>query len=422
MFSFCKPVSSKKRFLPFREINDEFSFSLFDKAEQIPTHDWEAISKNKTTFLEKEYLKIVERGEHTKLMCRYVVVYHRKKPCGIIYYQIVDFKAEVFGELMNQQVESLKSTRMNLFERYVDSNKKEVLLRLFTCGNNLISGEYGFLFDKKIELAEAHELLLKITDLVSKEEKLRGTISAILLKDFYKPLEPEKLFTCEKYSRFFVEPNMIVSIPETVNSLAEYIELFSKKYRNRAKSIFKNREGIKQQMLSAEEIKHYEADMYKLYESIFDKAKFKLIKLPHDYFSAVKAIYGDKFTVNGFFYENKLIAFGSSFVMEDGFLEAHYIGFDYTLNTQFDLYQNLLYCAINEAIKHKCTWVNLGRTAAEIKTTVGAKPEDLVCYIKPQNTISKLIQKPFISFLQPAEWIPRNPFKDESEVQSKLTA
>lgn len=420
MFSFCKPVSSKKRFLPFREINDEFSFSLFDKAELIPTQDWEAISRNKTTFLEKEYLKIVERGEYTKLMCRYVLVYHHKKPCGIIYYQIVDFKAEVFGELMNQQVESLKSTRMNLFERYVDSNKKEVLLRLFTCGNNLISGEYGFLFDKKIEAAEAHELLLKITDLVSKEEKLRGTISAILLKDFYKPLEPEKLFTCEKYSRFFVEPNMIVSIPETVNSLTEYIELFSKKYRNRAKSIFKNREGIKQQVLSAEEIKHYEADMYRLYEGIFDNAKFKLIKLPHDYFSAVKTIYGDKFTVNGFFYENTLIAFGSSFVMEDGSLEAHYIGFDYSLNNQFDLYQNLLYCAINEAIKHKCKMVNLGRTAAEIKTTVGAKPEDLVCYIKPQNTISKLIQKPFISFLQPAEWIPRNPFKDESEIKSKL--
>lgn len=420
MFSFCKPVSSKKRFLPFREINDEFSFSLFDKAGLVPTHDWEAISKNKTTFLEKEYLKIVERGEHTKLMCRYVVVYHHKKPCGIIYYQIVDFKAEVFGELMNQQVESLKSTRMNLFERYVDSNKKEVLLRLFTCGNNLISGEYGFLFDDTLPKEEAHELLLKITDLVSKEEKLRGTISAILLKDFYKPLEPEKLFTCEKYSRFFVEPNMIVSIPEKVNSLTDYIELFSKKYRNRAKSIFKNREGIKQHVLSAEEIRHYETDMYKLYEGIFDNAKFKLIKLPKDYFSAVKAIYGDKFTVNGFFYEDTLIAFGSSFVMEDGSLEAHYIGFDYSLNNQFDLYQNLLYCAINEAIKHKCKTVNLGRTAAEIKTTVGAKSEDLVCYIKPQNTISKLIQKPFISFLQPAEWIPRNPFKEEAEIKSKL--
>lgn len=418
MFSFCKPVSSKKRFLPFREINDDFSFTLYENAESIPTQEWEHITNKKTTFLEKEYLKIVERGEHTKLMCRYVIVYHNKRPCGIIYYQIVDFKAGVFGELMDQQVQSIKSTRMNLFEKYVDSNKDEVLLRLFTCGNNLVSGEFGFLFDKKINSSTAHELLLKITDLVSKEEKLRGTISAILLKDFYEPLEPAELFVEDKFSQFFVEPNLIVSIPENINTVNEYIELFSKKYRNRAKSIFKNGISIDKRVLSLNEIRHYEKVMYSLYEKIFMNAKFKLIKLPYDYFSSVKSVFGNKFTVNGFFYENNLVAFGSSFVMEDGSLEAHYIGFDYNLNNQFDLYQNLLYCAINEAIKHKCKRVNLGRTAAEIKTTVGAKPEDLVCYIKPQNTISKLIQKPFISFLQPSEWTPRNPFKEiEQSIQ-----
>ena len=106
--------------------------------------------------------------------------------------------------------------------------------------------------------------------------------------------------------------------------------------------------------------------------------------------------------------------------MPDGSLEAHYIGFDYEMNNRFNLYQNILYSMINEAIIHKQTVVNLGRTAAEIKTTVGAKAENLICYIKPQNTISKLIQKPFISFLQPAEWIPRNPFKEENLVIEKL--
>jgi hypothetical protein len=415
MFSFCKPVSSKKRFLPFREINEDFSFSLFEKAEAVPTEDWEAITHKKTTFLEKEYLKIVEQGEHTRLMCRYVIVYQHKKPCGIIYFQVVDFKAEVFGDLLSQQVESLKSKRMNLFERYIDSNKNEVLLRLFTCGNNLVSGEYGFLFAHKIKEEIAHELLLKITDLVSKEEKLSGTISAILLKDFEKPLEPQALLNSEKYSRFFVEPNLIVNIPGGVRSLNEYIELFSKKYRNRARSIFKNAAGIQIKELNTEEIKRHEKEMYALYEEIFAKAKFKLIKLPGSYFSSVKSIYEKRFTVNGFFLEDKLIAFGSSFVMEDGSLEAHYIGFDYSLNNRFDLYQNILYLMINEGIRHNLTKINLGRTAAEIKTTVGAKAENLICYIKPQNTISKLIQKPFISFLQPAEWIPRNPFKEVEE-------
>lgn len=382
----------------------------------IPTSDWEEITFKKTTFLEKDFLKIVEKGEHTRLMCRYVIVYKHQKPCGIIYFQVVDFKAEVFGDLLSQQVESIKSKRMNLFERYIDSNKNEVLLRLFTCGNNLVSGEYGFLFAKSISENESSELLLKITDLISKEEKLRGTISAILLKDFDEALQPQSLFSDDKYSQFFVEPNLIVTLPKKISSVTEYIELFSKKYRNRAKSIFKNAAGLEIRELSTEEINKYEKEMYSLYEEIFLKAKFKLIKLPEEYFSSVKRIYPTRFTVNGFFNENKLIAFGSSFIMEDGSLEAHYIGFDYSLNNQFDLYQNILYSMIGEGIKHKRTKINLGRTAAEIKTTVGAKPENLICYIKPQNTISRIIQKPFISFLQPGEWIPRNPFKEAEEL------
>ena len=287
-------------------------------------------------------------------------------------------------------------------------------MRLFTCGNNLVSGEYGYLFDEKVNDEQAHTLLLNLIDVVSKEEKLARTISAILLKDFHTPLEPKALFKQEKYSEFFVEPNLIVDIPQGVETIEDYIRLFSKKYRNRARSIFKNLAGVEIKHLSLREIQLHEKQLYKLYEGIFEKAKFKLIKLPKNYFSSVKSIYETNFNVKAFFYEDKIIAFASCFKMPDGSLEAHYIGLDYEYNGQFNLYQNVLYGMIDEAIKNKLSKVNLGRTAAEIKTTVGAKPVDLICYIKPQNTISKLIQKPFISYLQPAEWIPRNPFKEES--------
>lgn len=417
MFFFCKPVSSKKRFQAFRKLNEEFSFTLFENASQIIVQEWESITQKKTVFLETDFLKIIESGEHSKLTCRYVIVYHKGKACGIIYFQIIDFKAGTFGELLSNQEESGKSKRLNLFERYVDSNKEEVLLRLFTCGNNLVSGEYGFLFDKKIKEKRAHELVLEITDLVSKEEKLRGTIAAVLLKDFSAPLQPKHLFKEEGYSEFLVEPNMFVGIPSQVHSLNAYIELFSKKYRNRAKSIFKSFAGVEEKRLTLAEVKQREQELYALYENIFDKAKFKLIKLPKNYFSSVKEKYEDIFTVKGFFLNDKLVAFASSFLMSDGSLEAHYIGCNYGLNNQYNLYQNILYAMINEAILNKRTRVNLGRTAAEIKTTVGAKAEDLICYIKPQNAISKLIQKPFIAFLQPAEWTPRNPFKETEEAE-----
>ncbi len=412
MFTFCKPVSSKKRFLPHRQLNEDFTFSIYSSAKLIPENDWNIINKQNQIFLNKDYLEIIENCENANLKLRYVLVYCKGNPIGVIYFQIVDFKADVFGNLLAQQVQTLKSKRLNLFEKYIDINKDEIILRLFTCGNNLVSGEYGFLFDEKIEKEKANALLLTITEIVAKEDKLKSTISAILLKDFYSELTPKKIFEDAKYSDFYVEPNLIIHLPENVKTVEDYVGLFSKKYRNRAKSIFKKFNGIEIKYLNLEEIKTNEAKLYKLYEDVFERAKFKLVKLPKDYFSRVKTIFKNEFTIKVFYYENEIIGFASSFLMPDNSLEAHYIGFDYELNNRFDLYQNILYAMIDEALKNKYLKINLGRTAAEIKTTVGAKPENLICYIKPQNTISKLIQKPFITFLQPLKWVPRNPFKD----------
>ena len=179
-----------------------------------------------------------------------------------------------------------------------------------------------------------------------------------------------------------------------------------------------NLAGLEIRYLELDEIRAREKEIYSLYEQIFEKAKFRLIKLSSDYFSSVKELFQDLFTVKAYFKEGVMVAFASSFVMKDE-LEAHYIGFKYDENSAHDLYQNILYSMIEEGLKNNCPRVNLGRTASEIKTTVGAKPHNLLCYIRSQNTISRLIQRPFISFLQPAKLTPRNPFKEESAAVKK---
>ncbi len=413
MPSFCKPVSSKKRFIPFREINPDFSFTLFDRASRVIKFEWQSITHKQSVFLEIDFLQLLESVESSNLISRYVIIYKNAVPCGIIYFQIIDFKAEVFGSILADKVEDIKSTRMNLFEKYLDSNKDETILRLFTCGNNLVSGEHGFLFLPEIAKESQSELVLQIIDVIGKEEKLGGAISAILIKDFEQPLEPADLFEKERFTQFLVEPNLVVDIPENSNSIDEYILLFSKKYRNRAKTILKKGAILTQKFLEEDELKKYENEIYQLYENIYERAKFKLIKLPKHYFLETKKIFLTEFLVKGFFLEDKLVAFSSSFFISNNVLEAHYIGLNYDLNLQYELYQNVLYSLIDIAITTKKQQVNLGRTAAEIKTTVGAKAQDLICYIKPQNTISKIIQKPFINFLKPSKWVARNPFKEE---------
>ena len=69
--------------------------------------------------------------------------------------------------------------------------------------------------------------------------------------------------------------------------------------------------------------------------------------------------------------------------------------------------------------KNKTGKLILGRTASEIKSTIGAEAVELKCYIRHHNPLSNRIIKPFVEYLKPAAWIPRNPFK-ENDLQPAM--
>jgi len=410
---FCRTYMEQRRKRKQRKLDGQHTFTFYDSILAVNPFEWQTLCDKKNFFLGREYLTLLERLHEGSIGMRYVIVYKKKQPVFAVYFQVIDFTAHVFGDLVAAQISELQSKRLKLFDKYISKYKDEVIMRLVTCGNNFVSGEHGFVYDD-IKKDEAFYLLHKVTEVISREEKLRGTISATLIKDFYKRSLPKtKVLEEEKFIEFTVEPNMLVNIPAGIKSVNEYIGTFSKKYRNRAKSIFKSGAAIEKRDLTTEEVKKLSKQIYKLYDLVFSNAKFKLVKLSEEYFYQMKITFPDTFFITGYFLEGKLVAFDSGYYLEGDELEAHYIGFDYAINKEYDLYQNILYNFIEAAIRSGKKHVNLGRTAAEIKSTVGARAHDLVCYIKPQNTVSKVILKPFISFLQPSEWVSRNPFKEE---------
>ena len=420
MIPFCEKHKDRIRKQLKRKLTNTYTFSFFEKTDDIPASDWDLVQNKNDFFLCLPYLKLMEGLHQPSITHRFVIVYRAEKPVWIALFQVIDFTADVFGDLVEGQLTEIKSSRLKLFDKYVDKYRDQVIMRLVTCGNNFVSGAHGFACVPEINRLEAFFLVDKITTLVSKAEKLRGAISATLLKDFYIPdLPVEKILEKNSFIKCAVEPNMFVEIPPMVSTLNEYIALFSKKYRNRAKNIFKSGAAIRKKDLTAEEVEKHKHQIFNLYENVFTKAKFKLVKLAPDYFSEMKKQFADHFFVTGYFLEDSLVAFDSGHFLNKETVEAHCIGIDYELNKTYELYQNILYHYIEVCILHHQKRLNLGRTASEIKSTVGAKAHDLVCFIKPQNTVSKVILNPFITFLQPSDWTPRNPFKEEDPEREK---
>jgi hypothetical protein len=400
-------------------LKNRFSYEILKSVKNLSA-DWDLIAGD-NFFLQRKYLSVLEINRPVNMDFRYVLISESFKAVAVAYFQIVEINGESLNTSSDKDDPSdcpinVKNNLKKLLKKSADKVSFNVLI----CGNSFISGEHGFAFSG-IEPKDAYHQLNKIVEEINKLSKTDNKISVTLIKDFYNGGSSENLLKY-KFHSFFVEPNMILSVNNSWENFDDYLSAMSSKYRKRAKSILKKSSRITAKKLDVRDISKYNKEIDSLYNAVHQKAKFRLASLSADYFITLKKDLSNNFTFTGYFFENKLVAFRTSFIL-DKYLEAHFIGLDYNLNKTHDLYQNILYDYVKEGLENRVKAIYFGRTASEIKSTVGAKGEDLVCYIKHRNSLSNSIIKPFIEFLQPSEWIPRNPFKDaEAEMKEKVAS
>jgi len=409
----CDKIPNKKT-SDKRKKPSGFAFAVYDSVSMIHKEHWEEVAKHGSEFLELDYLRVFENNPPKNVRFHYALVYENKKPIAIAYFQVIDFSADSFGSIINQKDED-GCCIADYIKKHIKSHllrsADHLNMRLLICGNACISGEHGFSIVPGVSKVAAIDALADVIYRISRAEKLRGKIAAVLVKDFYNSsLKYTKELEEFKYHDFLVEPNMIV--PIKWKTFDEYLMAMSKKYRSRTKTIRKKGEEIERKNFSAEEIAKNASIIDKLYLNVHMKAKFRMATLTPDYFVEMKTVLADRFTFTAYMLKGKMVGFKTSFLLKKD-VEAHFIGLDYDINKTYELYQNILYDYVAEAIEYGAAKLYLGRTASEIKSNVGAQALGLTCYIRHRNPLSNRIIKPFIDYLKPTEWIPRNPFKEE---------
>jgi hypothetical protein len=420
MLIHCSKVANKKR-CSLRKEPSTFSFETVDTVKSVNADQWNSIVPFGSEFLKLSYLKVWEQAHAENMRFHYTIIYDKGKPVAIGYFQVIDFNGENFDNLIelenNEAFCRITAYLQKHLTNHIKRNADKINMRLLVCGNSFISGEHGFTHVKGVDKVKLIDALADVIYDISRTEKLRGKIAAVLVKDFYLTADQAADELSEfKYHNFLAEPNMI--LPIQWQTFDEYLNAMSKKYRHRAKGIVKKGEEMERRIFSVEDILENEQEIAHLYKNVHLKAKFRLATLPANYFAEMKKELQTDFIFTAYYFENKLAGFRTSFVLEKT-IEAHFIGIDYDLNKQLELYQNILYDYVKESILMRTEQLFLGRTASEIKSTIGAEAVELKCYIRHHNPLSNRIIKPFVDYLKPAAWIPRNPFKEvvpETEV------
>mgnify|MGYP000241723073 CR=1 FL=1 len=152
----------------------------------------------------------------------------------------------------------------------------------------------------------------------------------------------------------------------------------------------------------------------KLYENTIANADFNAQVLNLDTYIHLRAIFHDDFIVKAYFYEDKLVGFLSA-LANNNHLDAHFIGLNYDLNRQHAIYPRILNDYVRIGIEKRVSHINFGRTASEIKTTIGATPVNLTCYIKHKRSFLNSIIKFIIKRVKLKEFKQHHPFKTKKE-------
>jgi len=410
------PCSIPKKKSSLQKKVSDFAFAVYDSVSMINAEHWNKIVVHGSEFLQLPFLTVLENEHPDNMHFHYAIIYQNNNPIAISYFQVINFTSDSFGSNVEQSDNEFSCVITDYLKKYLTNHllksADRINMRLLICGNAFVSGEHGFTCIPEADKTEAIDALADVIYRIGESEKLRGKIAIVLVKDFYSSsVKHTKEFGEYKYHDFLVEPNMVLGIHW--NTFEEYLNAMSKKYRNRAKNIVKKGAEIERKHFSVNDIKVNSDQILQLYNNVHLKAKFRMASLTPSYFAEMKNILGDKFSFVGYFHEQKMIGFRTTFILEDE-IEAHFVGLDYSINKELELYQNILYDYVKDALDKKAKHLFLGRTASEIKSTLGAEAVELTCYIRHRNPLSNRIIKPFVDYLRPSEWIPRNPFKEIS--------
>jgi predicted N-acyltransferase len=379
-------------------LNTNYTYLLFTHSQQLPT-EWGALAQD-NIFLSQNYLEALEIAAPANMKCQYIGVFDEDQLIGIALAQFIDLShLETYGE----RDKKLKTwVRNYLFSRFSS--------KLLFIGNNMLSGQNAFIIKNGTNVSE----ILKTLKNATAELNQNSDIHLTSFKDFM----PEDLIHFDQSAfikdlKFSSQPNMIFDINPTWNHEDDYVKALTKKYRDQYKRSRNKALGIQKRKLSLEEIQEKQEIIYDLYLHVAENAPFNTFYLPKNHFFVLKEKLKDDFMLYGYFIDGKLIGF-NTLIKNGKSLDTYFLGYDEKIQKEKMLYLNMLYDMIACGIRLKFKNIIFGRTALEIKSSVGAIDTPMFGFMRHSQPIINQFLGIIFNYLEPATiWKRRSPFKNK---------
>jgi hypothetical protein len=232
-----------------------------------------------------------------------------------------------------------------------------------------------------------------------------------VIKDFRDEApRPDHVLSDYGFRSFDAGPNLVIPIRPEWTTFEEYVRSMKGKYRRRAESALKKGRGLERRSLSAGEIRDRAEQLQALYENVAAKADFRPFRLDARLFAEMKERLGPRFTCDAWFESDRLVAFTTR-LFDGANVEGYAHGLSEADNKRWDLYQNILLDDVREAIEHRCSSVQTGRTSIGMKSAVGAVPDAMACWLRATGGATNHLVPFALRLVRPSDEPVRNPFQ-----------
>lgn len=393
--------------------NECYTVHLVEQVSELPPAFMDMLANQPNVFLQQPYLKALEESKPVDIHFAYACISKGQMPVAFMYFQLLKFRLDQIQDFLNPRyfgkaLAGISKEKDNFFLKKIFNSPMHILF----CGNVFLSGEHGIYIDGNFNTEELSAALPALLQEVVDRAGERSKIAGVVIKDFYERKRKEiPALEKEGFKKYYFEPNLVMKIRPAWKTFDDYIDDLSSKYRVRAKNVIKKSEKISIRELTEKDIIASRSIINTLYNQVHQKAAVHFSAVSAAYFSGLKNQLKDKFIFKGFYIDDKMIAF-STFVIGEHEAEAHLVGLDYDFNKMYALYPLILYSYIQDAIERQVPVICFGRTALEIKSSVGAKAQPMYCYVGLQSPLSMRMISPFILISEEKETIERDPFKE----------
>jgi predicted N-acyltransferase len=343
-----------------------YTHRIFDSIEQVPHDDWRRICGRSARhfFLQPEFIGVVEASMKATTRFWHVMLYDAdREPVA---YATLSLLTIDLAELTARQASTLIRALPQSVSRFR-------WFKMLLCGVPVSLGQKSLAYTAECNSRGVLQAIDTVVVQISRE----ASADVIVYKEFdQQELEPTDVLVSRGYRRFDTPPMNYFEC--TFGSFEAYCAALKSHYRKKIKLSMRKleRAGGRIRILTEplEILATYSSDVHRLYLAVVHKASLKLEILPLEFFQELVKRFPDRVELALVERDSNILAFGWTLRTECSY-HPLFLGIDYRLNRELDLYFNLMYAVLDAGMRTGLPHIHVGQTADAFKAKLGCRTQ-----------------------------------------------